>query len=94
MTRLRKIFKNLLAIVAVCLPLGCGNDSPSSHEKQIVKRLQAMQTQSQLLQEQALSIESQIDEVRRASTDSQSSEIETLRVQFHTLKETHDQSGS
>ena len=90
MTRPIQNFKTLLTIVALCLPLGCINDSPSQQTVEITKRLQTLQFQSQLLEEQALSVESQIDEIRRASTENQSAEIETLRVQFNTLKETHD----
>ena len=89
MTRPLQNFKIVLAIVALCLPLGCINDSPSPQMILLTQRLQTLQVQSKLLQEQALNVESQIDEVRRASTENKSAEIETLRAQFNTLKETH-----
>ena len=90
MTRLLQNFKTLLAIVALCLPLGCINDSPSPQTVELTKRLRTLQVQSKLLEKQALNVESQIDEIRRASTKNKSAEIKTLRVQFNTLKETHD----
>ena len=90
MTHPAQNFKTLLVIVALCLPLGCSNDSSAPQTIQMTKHLQTLQVQSQILEEQALSIESQIDEIRRANTDTQSAEIKTLREQFNTLKETHD----
>ena len=76
--------------MALCLPLGCMNDPQYAQVPQITKRLEGMQIQSQILEEQALGVESQIDEVRRANTENKSTEIETLRVQFNALKETHE----
>ena len=90
MTHHLKYFKKLTTIVALCLPLGCMNDSQSPQTVEMAKHLQSLQAQSQILEKQALGIESQIDEIRRAGTDSQSAEIETLRIQFYALKETHE----
>ena len=69
MTHPAQNFKTLLVIVALCLPLGCSNDSSAPQTIQMTKHLQTLQVQSQILEEQALSIESQIDEIRRANTD-------------------------
>lgn len=90
MTHHIQYFKTLSAIVALCLPLGCINDLQSPQKAQMTKHLHTLQVQSQLLEEQALSVESQIDEIRRANTDTQAAEIETLRIQFNALKETHE----
>ena len=89
MTRLILFFKIMIAIVALCLPLGCGKDSPSPQITQMNKHLHTLQIESQRLEKQALDIESQIDEIRRASTETQSEKLETLRIQFNALKTTH-----
>ncbi len=90
MTQPLEYFKMFGAIVALCLPLGCTSDIASTQNQKIEQRLNSLQTQSQQLEETAFEIESQIDEIRRASPDTRSDEIETLHTQFKRLKSTHE----
>ena len=89
MTRPLQYFKMYGTIVALSLPLGCLNDTPSPTAERVERRLQKLQSQSQQLEAEAFAIESQIDEIRRASPDTQAEEIKELRVQFKALKTTH-----
>ena len=72
-------------IVALSLPLGCLNSSTLPTSDRVEQRLKA-QSQSQKLEAQAFDIESQIDEIRRASPDTQAEEIKE-RLQFKALKQ-------
>ena len=90
MTQPLKYFKMYNVIVALCLPLGCTSDTASPQREKIEQRLNALQAQSQQLEETAFDIESQIDEIRRASPDTRGDEVETLRIQFKELKSTHE----
>ena len=89
MTRPLQYFKMYGTIVALSLPLGCLNDSPSPTAERVERRLETLQSQSQQLEAQAFAIESQIDEIRRANPEAQADEIKKLRMQFNALKKTH-----
>ncbi len=89
MTHPLQYFKMCSAIVALCLPLGCINDTVSVQKEKIEQRLAILQSQSQTLEIQAFNIESQIDEIRRANAETRDDKIKTLRLQFYELKATH-----
>lgn len=89
MTHPLQYFKMCSAIVALCLPLGCINDTVSVQKEKIQQRLAILQSHSQTLEAQAFNIESQIDEIRRADAKTQDDELKILRLQFSELKATH-----